>query len=123
MTQTDTLPFVKRLIQYVLSFGVAFAAGLAPFLGKAKVRGFTAFIDIYPVDVQDWLIPVSGILMGMIAVVIKAVANRKPSEEKLFRWFGRTVVVFGSAFVIVLVLYLLFVTRAEVTVTRGRWND
>jgi hypothetical protein len=117
--QPDVLPFVKRLIQYVVSFGVAFAVGLAPFLGKLKVRGFSAFIDIYPVDVQDWLIPVSGLLMGMIAVIIKVLANGEPSEEKLNRWFGRTVIVFGSAFVFVLVLYLLFVTRVETTVTRG----
>ena len=87
----DTLPFVKRLVQYVLSFGVAFAVGLAPFLGKAKVPGFSAFIDIYPVDVQDWLIPMSGLLMGMIAVIVNVAHNREPSAKKLNRWLTWTV--------------------------------
>jgi hypothetical protein len=116
--QPGVLPFVTRLIQYVVSFGVAFAAGLAPLLGKARVRGFSALIDIYPVDVQDWLIPVSGLLMGMIAVIIKFAASRRPSAKKLSRWFGRTVIVFGSAFIVILVIYLQFVTRVETTVTR-----
>ena len=117
--QLEVLPFVKRLIQYVASFGVAFAVGLAPFLGKKKVPGFSALIDIYPVDVQDWLIPVSGLLMGMIAVIIKVMANRQPSAKKLNRWFGWTVAVFGSAFLVILVFYLMFVTRVETSVMSG----
>src|ERR1051326_9186029 len=117
--QPEVLPFVTRLIQYVFSFGVAFVVGLAPLLGKLRVRGFSAFIDIYPVDVQDWLIPASGLLMGMIAAVINAVAIGKPSARKLYRWLRRTVVVFGSAFIAVLILYLMYVTRVETTVTRA----
>lgn len=121
MTRTsdepEVLPFVKRLVQYVVSFGVAFVAGLSPFLGKRGVPGFSALISIYPVDVQDWVIPVSGLLMGMIAVVIKVLHNGRPSARKLNRWFARTVLVFGVAFVAMLVLYVLWVTRVEMTVT------
>ena len=113
------IPFVKQLLKYGLSFGVAVAAGLAPFLGKAKVRGFTAFIEIYPVDVQDWLIPASGLLMGMIALVINFIGNDPPSEKRLKRRFIATAIVFTASFLMVLFLYLMFVTRAEITVVRN----
>jgi hypothetical protein len=105
-------PFVRR----ILEFGVWVAVGMAPFLGYAKVRGFTAVIEMYPAALQHWLIPLSGLFMGMIAVVVDFAKERKIAQRVLTRWFVRTVATFLVSLIVMIALYLLTVTTFEQSV-------
>jgi hypothetical protein len=99
----------------IIGFGVWFVIGLAPLLGNFEVPLFTAVIAMYPADLQRWLIPLSGLLMGMIAIAVDyTVGAKKPSkalEKNVDWWFVRTLVVFLAAFVILIGLYVFTVTR------------
>lgn len=105
------------LARRILGFGVWFAIGLAPFLGKIRVPLFTAVIEMYPAELQAWLIPLSGLLMGMIAVTIDYASDRKKNTKAfqagIHRWFVRTVAVFGVSFVTLVALYVFAVVRME----------
>lgn len=112
-------PLTLNLGKRIVGFGVGFVAGLAPFLGKMKVPGFSALIELYPTSLQDWLIPLSGILMGMMAVVVEFAAAKRTSDRKNRRWFKRTVVVFGVSFFLLLTVYSFTVVRVGRSVARG----
>lgn len=116
-------PTVWDLVKSVLGYGVWVAFGLSPFLGKTKVPGFSALLEMYPYSLAHWLIPASGLLMGMIAIAIDFLAGRKASkssERKLTRWFQRTVMTFLASFALLIVLYVLLVTNVEmVAATQG----
>jgi hypothetical protein len=105
-------PFVRRMIE----FGVGVAVGLAPFLGYTKVPGFRAVIEMYPLTLQGWLIPLSGLFMGMIAVTVDFAKERKIGQRVLTRWFVRTVATFLISLIVMIALYLFMVTTNEQTV-------
>ncbi|HEY6136470.1 MAG TPA: hypothetical protein VI670_01775 [Thermoanaerobaculia bacterium] len=107
----------STLARRIVGFGVWFAIGCAPFLGKVRVPGFTAVIEMYPVAMQSWLIPLSGLLMGMLAVIVDyAVERRKTTkafERRVHRWFVSTVIVFVTAFIALIGVYIFTVTHIE----------
>lgn len=111
-------PVTRTYLRYLLSFGVWFVAGLAPLLGKVKVPGFSALIEMYPADLQDWLIPLSGFFMGMMAVVVEFASAKTISTSKLTRWFVGTVVLFAVSLGFLLVLYLFVVVRIDKAIVR-----
>ncbi|HEV7571820.1 MAG TPA: hypothetical protein VGQ21_10015 [Thermoanaerobaculia bacterium] len=100
-------------------FGIWFLVGLAPFLGKVKVPGFSALIELYPSSLQGWLIPLSGIFMGMMAVVVEFVGSRHTEEAVLSRWFLRNAVVFLLALLLLVSVYTFTVVQMERSVGRG----
>jgi hypothetical protein len=102
-------PFARR----ILDFGVWFAVGLAPFLGNYKVPGFTAVIEMYPVTLQRWLIPLSGLFMGMIAVTIDFATEQRIAKATLKRWFIRTVATFLISLIVLMAMYVLMVTTIQ----------
>jgi hypothetical protein len=101
----------KKYLRYLLGFGVWFVIGLAPFLGKAKVPGFSALIELYPASLQDWLIPLSGMFMGMMAVTVQFAASQRTSAVRIRRRFGITVAVFAASFLLLACTYIFTVTR------------
>ncbi len=132
-------PFAATYARRILEFGVWFAIGLSPFLGKVKIPGFSAIIEMYPSDLQQWLVPVSGLFMGMMAVTIEFASGALISARTLTRWFIATVATFALALVLLLTFYqndvarlqqavrdadgdLTHVTRAIVTGTRTMKN-
>jgi hypothetical protein len=114
-------PWWKRISpfeQRILRFGVGFTIGLAPFLGNADVPGFTAVIRMYPESLQNWLIPLSGLVMGTIGVVVEFASGRKPGQRKLTAWFTRTIVLFAVSLILLIALYQFLVVRVDKTVIR-----
>lgn len=109
--------FGRLLLKRTLWFGVGFVAGLAPFLGKLRVPGFTALIETYPFEMQSWLIPVSGLLMGAIALTVEYAYERKAADETVDRWFKRTIATILVSLLLLLGLYTFTVARVEKTVT------
>ena len=115
--ENGTFHFVRK----ILGYGVWVAIGLSPFLGNANVRGFTAVIAMYPEDLQNWLIPLSGLMMGMIAVILDFQADRRqPGVKKLERWFYRTVAVFLLSLVTLIAAYTQWVVRPSKTQADGK---
>jgi hypothetical protein len=100
-------------------FGIWFLVGIAPFLGKVKVPGFSALIELYPASLQGWLIPLSGIFMGMMAVVVEFVASRHAEEAVLVRWFVRNTAVFLFALLLLVSVYIFTVVQMERSIIRG----
>lgn len=124
MTQTPT-PAIEApsqpaadLARRILGFGVWFAIGLAPFLGRAKVPLFTAVIEMYPESLQNWVIPLSGLVMGMIAVVVEFAAGEKPRRKQITYSFFAAVLVFLAALIWLIDAYGATVVRLEKTVAR-----
>jgi len=105
--------FATRFVKYLVGFGVWFAVGLAPFLGKLKVPGFAALIELYPKSMQDWVVPLSGLFMGMIGVVVQFTAAHDPARTKVRRWFARAAAAFLIAFLLLTGVYLFTVTRVD----------
>ena len=96
-------------------FGIWFLVGLAPFLGKVKVPGFSALIEMYPRSLQGWLIPLSGIFMGMMAVAAEFVSFQRSSERTLARWFGWNAGIFALSFILLTTVYIFTVVQVERT--------
>ncbi len=107
-------PLAAQLVRAILWFGVGVAAGLAPFLGKLPFPGFSALLEIYPEGMKGWLIPLSGFLMGVVAVWIEFLGVKLPSQAFLRRWFQRSLIAVAAAFVALLLLYPYLVTRAAI---------
>ncbi len=108
-------PFASRYARRILGFGVWFVLGLAPFLGKVRVPGFSQLLEMYPADLSGWLIPVSGLLMGMMAVTVEFAASRFIGQPTLTRWFIGTVALFAVLLITLTALYPFLVTRVEFT--------
>jgi hypothetical protein len=115
-------PTASLLVRRVLGFGVWVAIGLAPFLGRARVPLFTAVIEMYPESLQNWLIPLSGLFMGMIAVVVEFAAGETPARRKITFSFIAAVVVFAGALIWLIDAYGNSVVRVEKTVMREDGN-
>jgi len=109
-------PFASSFARRILGFGVWFAIGMAPFLGKIQVPGFTAVVAMYPVTMQRWLIPLSGLVMGMIAVTIEFASERHHLQRTLTRWFMGTLAAFVVSLIVLIYLYKGVVTGVEQSV-------
>lgn len=103
--------FAWRFLKYLLGFGVWFVIGLAPLLGNAHVRFFSAVIDLYPESIRDWLIPVSGLLMGMMGVVVEFAAGQSLVPPAVRRWFRRATIVFTASLFLLIGTYLFTVVH------------
>jgi hypothetical protein len=125
MSTTDTPPekppssFAGDFGRRIRWFGVWFLVGIAPFLGKVKVLGFSALIELYPSSLQDWLIPLSGIFMGMMAVTVEFVSSKRTDERMVTRWFVRNIAAFAASFLLLVTVYIFTVVHVGRTVARG----
>jgi hypothetical protein len=108
--------FANAFVRRLLGFGVWVAIGLAPLLGKVRVPGFTAVIEMYPETMQRWLIPLSGLLMGMIGVIIEFASERDLSKATLTRWFTRAGAAFLGSLIVLIALYLFTVATVDQSV-------
>ena len=75
----------KLFVQRMLQFFVAVAIGLAPFLGKLPVPGFTALLEMFPLQLQNGLLPLSSVLMGVIVVTTDFLLSDRPLNRKRAR--------------------------------------
>lgn len=75
----------KLFVHRILQFFVATAIGLAPFLGKLSVPGFSALLEIFPLQLQSALLPLSSVLMGVIVVTTDFLIEDGPLSRKRSR--------------------------------------
>lgn len=104
-------PPAKRFVRYVLGFGVWVAIGLAPFLGMVNIPLFSALLDLYPEGIRSWLLPLSGFLMGTIALVVDFVAGERFPRVAQRRWFRGSILILLGSLALLLMIYPFFVTR------------
>jgi len=95
-----------------MGFMVAGAMGMAPFLGKLEVPGFSALLELFPEDIKRTLIPASALLMGVVAVVVQF------SPGELQARFRLVMIVIITGLILLIVLDRMFV----VEVPMGDWN-
>jgi hypothetical protein len=107
-------PVARRFIWYVTSFMVTVAVGLAPFLGKVRVRGFDALLDLFPLQLQHGLIPVSAFFMGVVVVAVQFYSSGKLSLALLDRRFKLGLYSTVAALLILFIVYLTFVVLVPI---------
>ena len=100
-------PMARRFVRYTVGFGVAVGIGLLPFLGK--VAGVDALLDLFPQNLRGSLLPISIILMGLIAVGIQFYSGEALRPAALRRRFGVSWLMILAGLVLLLVFYNLFI--------------
>jgi hypothetical protein len=95
----------QQFVEWVVGFGVSAAVGLAPYLGKTHIAGFSSLLSLFPVDVQDKAIPLASCVMGLVAIVIQWYGDRRCSSRWLREMFTRVLITALTSFSLLLVLY------------------
>lgn len=113
-TSLPSQPVPRRFVRYILGFGVSVGVGLAPFLGKIKVPGFSALLEVLPVQLQSVLVPFSAFLMGLVALAVQFYYREKVSARTIRRYFRAGFVAIVLGFFMFVVLYRLFVIRVPI---------
>jgi len=116
MSPRAVTPLLGLFRRYILGFGVTLSIGLAPFLGKVKVPGFVALLEVVPLQLQDALIPLSAFLMGLIAVAVQFYAG-----EDIAPGYIRSL--FGGGLATVVVGLILFTTLSSYFVERQEFGS
>ena len=106
-------PTTGRFVRLVLGFGVWVALGLSPFLGMVDLPVFSSLLSLYPQSLH-WVIPLSGLLMGAVAMAIEFAAGDKWNLRSIRRGFGISLAVFFLAFLTLLFVYPQWIARVEV---------
>lgn len=104
----------RRLVRYILGFGVSFAIGLAPYLGKLNVPGFTPLLSLMPSTIQGTAIPLSAALMGIVAVAIQWYGGERVTPAWLRKGFKRALIMALLSFLLLTVVHTLVVVRVEI---------
>lgn len=105
--------FPAKFVKYGVGC-VWLVIGLAPFLGTRKVPLFSAIIDLYPASMRWPLILVSGLVMGMIGVVVE-IGSAGKNRQALTTAFRRAAITFVIALVTLIVVYRFTVVIIPVT--------
>lgn len=106
-------PLSQTLVRRILGFGVWVAIGLAPFLGAFRVPGFTSLLELYPYSSRLEVLALSGLLMGMIALVIENAGAGRLTRKSLTKWFRNALITLAVSFLLLVFLYTFLVTRVE----------
>jgi hypothetical protein len=106
-------PLSQTLVRRILGFGVWVAVGLAPFLGTYRVPFFSALLELYPPSLRPVLLPLSGFLMGWIALKVETAGIGRLTRKSLDRWLHIAEITLGTSFLLLIVLYQLLVTRVQ----------
>jgi len=110
---TASTPFARRVVKYVVGFGVGFVVGLAPYLGAVDVPGFRALLTLFPSSIRDVMIPLSGAVMGLVIVNLQWHSQQGVPQ----RWLDRR---FGIAWLISILLLAALVIAFLLTVVTVR---
>jgi hypothetical protein len=97
----------RTWIRWVLGFGVGVAVGLAPFLGRMDIPGFTSLFNVLPFNDRDQIYPLSGFVCAVTAVSYQYWAQGKQPDHR--RLFMRALVFTIACFLGFLALRTLFV--------------
>jgi hypothetical protein len=102
-------PLARKLVRYIVGFGVGVSIGLAPYLGLINVPPFKSLLSMIPASLQDALIPLSAALMGSIAVVIQWYGGERMTRKGLRKAFARTLFAATLSFILLTVIHSLVV--------------
>jgi hypothetical protein len=100
----------RKYRDYLLSFGVTLAVGMAPLLGKVHVPLFTAILDVFPRNLSQTLIPFVAFIMALPAVAVQFLGDDVVARKHLNRWFA-----WNFAFLALLTITLYVVYSYTVT--------
>lgn len=106
-------PLARKLLLSVLGLGVSFVIGLAPYLGRVKVPGFTPLLTLIPQSIQDTAIPVSAAVKGVLAVWIQWAGFDHLTQAWLRKWFKRTLLLFLIGATAITILHIFVVVRVQ----------
>lgn len=101
----------RQLVRYILGFGVSVAIGLAPYLGKLKIPGFSSLLELIPNSLHDTILPLSAALMGLVAVVIQWYGGEKLSNQWLRKAFNITLLLTIVSFIVLFVVHVFVVIK------------
>lgn len=87
-------PSTKKLLRFVLGFGVVFVVTMAPLTGAKRIPYFQPLADILLERHKNLLLPVSGILLATIALIIHFYYEEKVSLKRLRKSLFITLAVF-----------------------------
>ncbi|HEX3126246.1 MAG TPA: hypothetical protein VH394_02855 [Thermoanaerobaculia bacterium] len=103
----------QTLVKRILGFGVWIAVGLAPFLGAYRIPLFSALLELYPASLRPVLLPLSGFLMGVIALKVETAGAGRLTRKSLDRWLRRAEITLAASFLLLVVLYQFMVARVQ----------
>jgi hypothetical protein len=106
---SDLPPEVRRFVIYVGGFSVVVGVGLAPFLGKVKVKGFAPLLELFPLQLRSVLIPLSTFLMSLIAAGVQFNAGERVAARRIRRLFRGGLVAMVLGLLLFTALYFEFV--------------
>lgn len=98
---------------YLLSFGVTLAVGLAPLLGKVHVPGFTAILDVFPKNLSQTLIPFVAFIMALPAVAVQFFEEDVIARTRLNHWFASVFALIATLVIGLYIVYALTVTQVN----------
>jgi len=97
-------PLGRKLVRYIVGFGVGVGVGLAPYLGMIDVPGFRSLRTLLPTTMEDTAIPLAAALMGTLAAAVQWYAGERVTRKRLRRLFAVTLVTALAAFIILTVV-------------------
>ena len=113
-TPAPPTPLARKLVRYILGFGVGVGIGLAPYLGLLDLPLFKPLLALIPESIQNTVIPLSSALMGTAAVVTEFYGGEYVSRARLRRLFKRTLFVAIGAFIILIVIHTFVVVTIPI---------
>ncbi len=117
---TPPTPLARRLVRYILGFGVGIGVGLSPYLGIINVPLFKSLYTLIPETMQNQIIPLSATLMGTIAVVIQWYAGENLTRSHLRSLFRKTLWITSVAFAGLLVIHTMTVVTVPILAGQDR---
>lgn len=106
----------RKFLSELLVFGVACALSAAPFLGAKRIPWFEPLISIFPEEQRSLLIPVSSLLIGLVALAIQFYAGEAISRRSIRKGFPLILLIVLISIVSLLTLYVSYVVRLQVNV-------
>lgn len=112
-SQPQPPPLARKWVRYILGFGVSVGIGLAPYLGRFNIPGFTPLLSLIPRSIQDTAIPLSAALMGVIAVVVQWYGGERVTNSWLRKKFRWTLAFVLLSFLALTVIHALVVVKVD----------
>lgn len=106
-------PIARRLVRYVVGFGIAVGVGMAPFLGQ--IPGSGSLLQLFPPNMRGTLIPLSVFLMGIVAVAVQFHSSESINRAVLRRRFSLALIALLFGLFVFLGLYTVFVETVSIS--------
>lgn len=104
----------QRWVRMMLAFGISVAVGLAPLLGYIRIPGFVALLELFPrfpFDLAPQLVAVTGLLMGVTALLVQYFQHEQISARKRKTWFIRLALLLALCLFALFALYVFNVEQ------------